>query len=102
MKKNPLSKTAAAWLFLQQFLDNEKKTRESSCIPYSQADDRGYVAAGRTAVRMLDLLSRKHALLVDALKQIRQMGYDSQAARATDTVLACIRVAEAAILEVEH
>lgn len=35
--------------------------------------------------------------LLEALAQIREMGYDSQVTRATETVLACIRVAEAAI-----
>jgi hypothetical protein len=50
-------------------------------------------------------MKRKRALitvLVDALKQIREVGYDSQAARATDTVLACIRIAEDAILSAER
>ena len=35
--------------------------------------------------------------LLAALKQIRDLGYNAQAARATDTVLASIRVAEKAI-----
>lgn len=35
--------------------------------------------------------------LINALKQIRTMCYDSQASRCTDTVLACIRVSEEAI-----
>lgn len=39
--------------------------------------------------------------LLAALKKIREMGYNSQAARATDTVLACIRVAEEAIAAAE-
>lgn len=39
-------------------------------------------------------------IAIQALEKIKEMGYNSQAARATDTVLACIRVAEAALLEV--
>lgn len=41
--------------------------------------------------------ANNHKTLLDALKQIREMGYNSQAARATETVLACVRVAEEAI-----
>ena len=43
-----------------------------------------------------------YEILLDALKKIREIGYNSQAARATDTVLACIRVAEDAILCAER
>lgn len=35
--------------------------------------------------------------LREALEKIREMGYDSQACRATEVVLACIRVAEEAL-----
>ncbi len=40
-------------------------------------------------------------IMLMALKSIREMGYNSTASRATETVLACIRTAESAILEVE-
>ena len=40
--------------------------------------------------------------MLSALKQIREMGYASPMARATDTVLACIRVAEEAIAAAEQ
>ncbi len=53
----------------------------------------------RTA-QVIDLMDGE--LMLAALKQIREMGYNSSAARATDTVLGCIRVAEAAIGEVEN
>lgn len=43
---------------------------------------------------------QKFQILVEAVKRIRHMGYDSQACRATETVLACIRVAEDALREV--
>ena len=39
--------------------------------------------------------------LLDALKRIRDIGYNSQSFRCTETVLACIRVAQEAILLVE-
>lgn len=52
------------------------------------------VAAIRTA------LEDRRALL-DALKKIRTMGYDSDAFRGPDTVLACIRIAEEVIGAVE-
>lgn len=41
-------------------------------------------------------------MMLNALKRIREMGYNSQAARCPDTVLACIRVAEEAIGEVSR
>jgi hypothetical protein len=44
---------------------------------------------------------QKADVLLDALKQIREVGYNSTAARCPDTVLACIRLAEAAISNVE-
>lgn len=44
----------------------------------------------------------KLKIAAEALRKIREIGYDSQAARATDTVLACIRIAEEALLEVER
>lgn len=40
-------------------------------------------------------------LLLNALKGIRELCYEPQAHRATETVLACIRIAEDAILEAE-
>jgi len=45
----------------------------------------------------LDAADEVRTALSDALKQIREMGYSSQAARCTDTVLACVRVADEAI-----
>jgi len=81
--------------FLREFIADECHQREASCIPYSQADDREYVRRARKAVREIEKLGAA----VEALKKIREMGYASQAARATDTVIACIRVAEEAILE---
>lgn len=39
--------------------------------------------------------------LFDAMKRIRELGYNSQAHRATDAVLACTRIAEESILAVE-
>ena len=42
------------------------------------------------------------ALYLAALLQIREIGYGSQAHRATDTVLACLRVCEQAIMEGEN
>jgi len=52
-------------------------------------------------MRIAQMIDMKDAeLMLEALKKIREMGYSSTAARATDTVLACIRVAESAIGEV--
>jgi len=59
------------------------------------------VAAKRKAGKlMLDTrLTQKEKLdhVVAALTKVREMGYNSEAARATDTVLACINVAEDAL-----
>ncbi len=49
------------------------------------------------AERVLAIIAGTEDPAITALKKIRGMGYNSQAARATDTVLACIRVAEEAI-----
>lgn len=37
--------------------------------------------------------------LIMALRRIREVGYNSSAARCTDTVLSCIRIAEEALTE---
>ena len=55
----------------------------------------GRIRPGNTLLnhRIYDLMSR--------LKAIRSLGYASEARRATDTVLACIRIAEEGIREYE-
>lgn len=49
--------------------------------------------------QVIDLMDAE--IMLSALKQIREMGYNSVTHRCTDTVLACIRVAEEAIGNVE-
>lgn len=41
-------------------------------------------------------------ILLGALKKIRQVGYDSKITRAPETILECVKIAEAAILEAER
>ena len=66
------------------------------------ANDKKYVFEYENVLKNARLIDgRDGALLLQALNQIREMGYNSQAFMATDTVLSCIRVAEAAIGELE-
>jgi hypothetical protein len=43
----------------------------------------------------------EHEQMLNALKNIREMGYNSQAFKCTETVLAILRVTEETIREVE-
>ena len=51
--------------------------------------------------REIHLLNHRIYDLMSRLKAIRSLGYASEAHRATDTVLACIRIAEEGIREYE-
>ena len=60
-----------------------------------------YRAESCRTIRELSDRSRRGEHAVDSLRRIRDIGYGSTADRATETVLACIRIAEEAIREYE-
>jgi hypothetical protein len=102
--KNPLICAPVVWHIDDQFDDEmnvEILTPDGGIVAeVYPRDGEGLDEWGQESLTAAKMI-RSAPVMLAALKHVRQIGYASKLHKTSDTVLACVRIAEQAILEAE-